>query len=149
VGIDTFGFFMHMGGPNTIPFTYVDNCADLIALAGLRAGVERQVFNAVDDDLPSSRRFLKLYKREVRRFRSVYVPHWLSYLLCRTWESYSYRSEGQLPLAFTVRRWHAEWKKTRYSNRKAKTMLGWAPLVSTREGMERYFENCRKERASA
>ena len=35
-GIDTFGVFLHLGGSNTIPFTYVDNCAEAIALAGLR-----------------------------------------------------------------------------------------------------------------
>src|SRR5271154_5503490 len=35
VGIDTFGLFLHLGGPNTIPLTYVENCADAIALAGV------------------------------------------------------------------------------------------------------------------
>ena len=35
VGIDTFGFFMHMGGGSRLPLTYVDNCADAIVLAGL------------------------------------------------------------------------------------------------------------------
>jgi nucleoside-diphosphate-sugar epimerase len=38
VGIDTFGVFLHLGGGNTIPFTYVDNCAEAIALAGLKQG---------------------------------------------------------------------------------------------------------------
>jgi len=27
VGINTFGIFMHLGGRNKIPFTYVNNCA--------------------------------------------------------------------------------------------------------------------------
>ena len=66
VGIDTFGFFLHMGGSNTIPFTYVENCADAIALAGLAKGVDGEVFNVVDDDLPSSRKFLRLYKKNVK-----------------------------------------------------------------------------------
>ena len=35
VGVGTFGFFLHLGGSNTIPFTYVDNCADAIVMAGL------------------------------------------------------------------------------------------------------------------
>ena len=77
VGIGTFGVFLHLGGSNPIPFTYVDNCADAIALAGLTRGVEGEVFNVVDDDLPSSRHFLRLYKQNVRRFRSLYVPHLL------------------------------------------------------------------------
>ncbi|HTA29518.1 MAG TPA: NAD-dependent epimerase/dehydratase family protein, partial [Candidatus Cybelea sp.] len=48
VGIDTFGFFLHLGGGNRVPLTYVDNCADAIVLAGLVEGVEGQIFNVVD-----------------------------------------------------------------------------------------------------
>ena len=43
VGIDTFGLFLHLGGPNTIPLTYVDNCAEAIARAGLAPGVDGEV----------------------------------------------------------------------------------------------------------
>src|SRR5438874_10881692 len=88
---------------NTIPLTYVDNCADAIVLAGLTPGVEGEVFNVVDDDLPSSRRFLRLYKQNVNKFSSIYVPHVCSYALCYLWERYSARSEGQMPPAFTRR----------------------------------------------
>ncbi len=35
VGIGTFGLFLHLGGGNRMPFTYIDNCADAIVLAGL------------------------------------------------------------------------------------------------------------------
>src|SRR6267143_795577 len=52
VGLSTFGPFLHLGGSNTIPFTYVDNCADAIILAGMVKGVDGEVFNVVDDDLP-------------------------------------------------------------------------------------------------
>jgi nucleoside-diphosphate-sugar epimerase len=144
VGIDTFGVFLHLGGSNTIPFTYVDNCADAIALAGLKPGVDREVFNVVDDDLPSSRQFLRMYKQNVRRFKSFYVPHFISYALCYTWERYSAWSEGQLPPAFNRRRWHSVWKKTCYSNDKLKSRLGWTPKVPTADGLERYFEACRR-----
>lgn len=144
IGIDTFGLFLHMGGSNTIPFTYVDNCADAIVLAGLIKGVDGEVFNVVDDDLPSSRQFLRSYKKNVRNFKSIYVPHVVSYVLCYFWEKYSQCSEGQLPPAFNRRRWHTYWKKTRYSNEKLKTRLGWTPKVSTAEGLRRYFESCRQ-----
>lgn len=146
VGIDTFGIFLHLGGSNTIPLTYVDNCADAIALAGLTPGIEGEVFNVVDDDLPTSRRFLRLYKKNVERFRSVYVPHVISYSLCFMWEWYSNWSEGQLPPAFNRRRWNAYWKKTNYSNKKLKT-IGWTQRVPTAEGFKRYFEACAKQHA--
>jgi len=145
VGIATFGIFLHLGGSNTIPVTYVDNCAEAIVLAGVKPGVDGEVFNVVDDDLPSSRRLLQLYKRNVRPFRSVYVPHALSYILCYLWEKYSRWSEGQLPPTFNRRSWYAYWKKTRYTNAKLKERLGWKPTVPPAEALRRYFESCREK----
>jgi nucleoside-diphosphate-sugar epimerase len=143
VGIGTFGFFLHLGGGNTIPFTYVDNCAEAIVLAGLVKGIDGEVFNIVDDELPSSRCFLRLYKENVKRFKSVYLPHVVSYLLCYLWEKYSQWSSGQLPPAFNRSRWYADWRKMRYSNEKLKLRLGWVPKVSTDEGLRRYFQSRR------
>jgi nucleoside-diphosphate-sugar epimerase len=140
VGIDTFGIFLHLGGSNRIPFTYVDNCADAIALAALKPAIDGEVFNVVDDDLPTSRQFLRQYKRHVRRFRSLYVPKVVSYMLCALWEKYSAWSRGQLPPAFNRSRWNAAWSRTRYSNAKLKKLLQWQPAVSTSEGLRRYFE---------
>ena len=149
VGIGTFGIFLHLGGSNRIPFTYVDNCAEAIVLAGLKQGVDGETFNVVDDDLPSSRQFLRLYKRNVKSFRSIYLPHPLSYALCYLWEKYSSWSEEQLPPAFNRRRWHAYWKGARYSNDKLKRQLGWSPKVRTEEGLRQFFESCRHRRAGA
>lgn len=144
IGIDTFGIFLHLGGSNTIPLTYVDNCADAIVLAGLTPGIEGEVFNIVDDELPSSRQFLSHYKQHVKNFRSFYVPHGFSYLLCRLWEWYSVWSHGQLPAVFSRRRWHAEIKRTIYSNAKLKSRLGWTPKVPTTEGLQRFFRGCQE-----
>jgi nucleoside-diphosphate-sugar epimerase len=144
VGIRAFGPFLHLGGSNKIPLTYVDNCAEAIVLAGLVKGVDGEAFNVVDDDLPSSRRFLRQYKKDVRRFKSVYVPHVASLGLCYLWEKYSQWSKGQLPPDFNRRRWYSEWKKTRYSNEKLKARLGWTPRVPTAEGLRLYFQSCCK-----
>lgn len=143
VGIGAFGLFLHFGGSNELPFTYVDNCAEAIVLAGLKKGVEGEVFNVVDDELPSSRRFLRLYKQRVIWFKSVYAPHFLSYAACYFWERYSAWSERQLPPAFNRRVWHAYWKKTRYGNRKLKSKLGWSPRVPMAEALARHFAACR------
>lgn len=142
VGLGTFGLFLHLGGSNPIPFTYIDNCADAIVLAGVKQGVDGEVFNIVDDDLPSSRTFLRLYKRHVRQFGSVYLPQPISYLMCSLWERVSTWSHGQLPPFLTRRAWHAYWKGARYSNEKLKVSLGWAPKVSTQDGLSRFFQSC-------
>lgn len=149
VGISTFGFFLHLGGSNPIPFTYVDNCAEAIVLAGLVKGVDGEIFNVVDDAPPSSRQFLRLYKKKVRRFPSLYVPNVASYCLSYLWEEYSKWSEGQLPPVFNRHRWHANWKKTRYTNEKLKTRLGWVQKVPTSEGLQRFFQGCAKSRRDA
>ena len=144
VGIDTFGIFLHLGGSNPIPLTYVENCADAIALAGVIQGVDGETFNVVDDELPSSRRFLRLYKKNVKPFKSLYLPHLASYSLCWLWERYSAWSEEQLPPVFNRSRWYANWKKTLYSNQKLKARVGWTPKVSTADGLELFFKSCRE-----
>jgi nucleoside-diphosphate-sugar epimerase len=143
VGIDSFGLFLHLGGFNKIPFTYVDNCADAIALSGLTKDIDGEIFNVVDDELPSSREFLRLYKHHVRQFPSLYLPHGISYLLCYLWERYSDWSDGQLLPVFNRRRWRNNWKKTGYTNQKLKQRLGWRPKMSMADALRVYFEACR------
>ena len=149
VGVDTFGVFMHLGGSNSIPFTYVDNCAEAILQAGLKEGIDGEIFNVVDDDLPSSRKFLRLYKRNVGRFKSIYIPHFVSYTFCYLWERYAAWSDNQLPPVFNRKHWHNYWKKTRYSNEKLKTRIGWTPQVPMAEALGRFFEGCRERRSNA
>jgi nucleoside-diphosphate-sugar epimerase len=143
IGIDTFGVFLHMGGSKPLPLTYVDNCAEAIVLAGLVEGVDGQVFNVVDDEQPTSGRFLRLFKRHVGSFLSIPVPYPMAYLLCAAWEDYAQRSKGQLPAKFNRRRCSAEWKSNRYSNQKLKNMLGWVPRVSLDQGSKLLFDSVR------
>jgi len=139
VGSDTFGVFLHLGLNNEMPFTYVDNCAEAIVLAGLKKGIEGEVFNVFDDELPTSREFLRLYKKQVLRFRSISIPYSSYYLLNYLWEKYSKWSEGQLPPAFNRKTCAAYYKGNTYSNQKAKGLLEWYPRVPMREGLQKYF----------
>jgi nucleoside-diphosphate-sugar epimerase len=134
VGIDTFGFFIHLGGSNRLPLTFVDNCAEAIVLAGLSPGIDGEVFNVVDDELLTSRQFLKAYKT-AKRFRSLRVPCSLAYAMCFLWETYSKWSKSQLPPVFNRRRCAAEWKGNRYSNQKLKERLGWKPRIPMKKAM--------------
>ena len=49
VGTGTFGVFLHIGGANRLPLSYVDNCADAVVVAGVTEGIVGHVFNVVDD----------------------------------------------------------------------------------------------------
>ncbi len=140
VGIGTFGIFLHLGGSNEIPFTYVDNCAEAVVLAGLIRGIDGEAFNVVDDERPTSRAFLKLYKNNVRSFRSLSLPYQAFYLFCYLWERYSKWSQRQLPPVFNRNMCSTYWKGNRYSNAKLKNVLGWEPRVNFQDAVERYFE---------
>ena len=139
VGINTFGFFIHIGGTRVLPLTFVDNCAEAIVLAGLKPGVEGGIFNVVDDELLTSRQFLRAYKKKVHPFFSVRVPYPLAYGVCLAWEKYSKWSEGQLPPVFNRRRCAAEWKGNRYSNQKLRQQLGWTPRVAMAQAMASFL----------
>lgn len=143
VGIDTFGPFFHLGGSNPLPLTYVQNCAEAIVLSGLVPGIEREVFNIVDDNLPTSRDFLQQYKKKVYPVRSICVPRLISFLFLIAWEYFARWSNGQIPPAFTKREWHAFWNMTFFSNRKIKNVLDWKPRKNTEEAIKEYFEYCR------
>ena len=144
VGIDTFGVFLHLGLNNRMPFTYVDNCAEAIVLAGLMKGIEGEVFNVIDDDSPRSRKFLRLYKQRVKGFTSIPVPYPVFYLFNYLWEMYSIRSGGQLPPAFNRKTCAAYFKGNTYSNEKAKKMLGWYPRVGMNECLEMFYAYARE-----
>jgi nucleoside-diphosphate-sugar epimerase len=139
VGIDPFGLYLNFGGSNPLPLTYVDNCADAIVLAGLVPRIEGEAFNVVDDDLPTCSRYLRLYKQNIKPLRSFFVPHFVSYLFCFAWEKLSGWSKGQLPPVYTRREWVATWKRTRYSNQKLKSRLGWIPGVPMQEALDWVF----------
>ncbi|HUC84522.1 MAG TPA: NAD(P)-dependent oxidoreductase [Candidatus Acidoferrales bacterium] len=145
VGIDTFGFFIHLGGGNQLPLTYVDNCAEAIVLAGLKPGVDGEIFNVVDDELVTSSEFLGAYRRKVNRFFSVRVPFFVAHGMCCLWEDFSKRRQGQLPPVFNRRRCAAEWKGNHYSNRKLHERLGWKPRVNLGSAMAAFlsqFDDC-------
>jgi len=139
VGINTFGFFIQVDGSYLLPLTFVDNCAEAIVLAGLKPGLEGEIFNVVDDELLTGRQFLKAYKKRAKMGHSVHVPYFLAYGMCFLWEKYSKSSRGQLPPAFNRRRCAADWKGNRYSNQKLHERLGWKPRVPMEQAMEAFL----------
>lgn len=145
VGNGAFGLFIQVGS-NLLPLTYVDNCAEAIVLAGLRPGVDGEVFNIVDDELPTSRQFLREYKKRLTRFRSIRIPYPVAYGLSLLWEKYSNYSKGQVPPAFNRRRCAADWKRNRYSNQKLRKRLGWKPRVNLEKAMASFLAQFEPER---
>jgi dihydroflavonol-4-reductase len=139
IGLALFGAFLHLGGKNLVPLTFVENCADAIALAGTAAGVVGEALHVVDDELPTSRALLARYRREVAPLRVVPLPYPALRALARANAWYSARTDAHLPPVFTPYKVDSLWRPQRYSNAKAKALLGWSPRVPMREALDRTF----------
>ncbi len=145
VGLKAMGVFFGLGGRVLLPLTYVDNCADAVATAALNAP-PGSAFSVVDDELPTCADYLRRYRREVQPMRHLPVPHWAFMLGARWLQKYHRASKGQLPAVFTPYVVRSMYRPLRYSNAALKS-IGWAPRVSTADGLQRAFAHLRDQAA--
>jgi nucleoside-diphosphate-sugar epimerase len=148
VGLNLFGVFLHLGGRNLIPLSYVDNCAEAIVAAGLDDSTDGEIYNVHDSDLITCAAYLKRYKRDVKQMRSIKIPYFVLKAMSGLIESYNRRSRGQLPAVFTPYKTATTWKGHRFDNSKLRS-IGWEQIVSTDEGLRRTFESLRDVDAKA
>jgi nucleoside-diphosphate-sugar epimerase len=137
VGIRAMGFFFALSGKGLLPLTYVDNCADAVAQAALKAPAG-SVFSVVDDNIPTCKAYLQAYCKEVEPMRCIPVPHWAFMLGARLLVWYHKRSKGQLPAVFTPYVIRSMYQPQRYSNAALKA-IGWTQRVGTQDGMRQAF----------
>jgi len=146
VGLQIGPVFFHLGGGNRLPLSYVVNCAEAIVLAAGHPDAAGQVYNVHDDDIPTASRYLREYKKHVKRIRSVRLPYFATRILARYLEGYHRRSEGQLPAIITRYKAAAMWGGNRFSNAKLHA-LGWRQIVSTPDAMAQTFDYLRNQPA--
>jgi len=149
IGLRLPGVFLHLGGRCPVPLTYVENCAEAVALAGTAPGAPGSALCIVDDDLPDSRALLRRYRREVEPLRAVTIPYPALCVLARANQWYSRRTEGHLPPVLTPYKVASLWRPQRFSNRVAKEVLGWTPRVPMAEALDRTFAALARARAPA
>ncbi len=137
LGLSLAGVTGRIGSSRQLPYTYVDNCAAAICLAGSAPDAAGETLNVLDDELPSVRGVLAAYKRHGRKVRSFWVPQGAIGPLSSLYEWYHNYSQGQLPGVVTRYRTDNFWKPLRFSNQKAKRLLAWAPHVPMTEALER------------
>lgn len=137
VGLQLPGLFLQCGGGNSLPLSYVDNCAEAIVMAAA-ADTDRgvDIYNVLDDDLPSCRKYLRMYRRRARNLRTIPVPYFAMMALSRLCRWYHNYSRGQLPAFLTPYKAASLWKGNRFDNRKLKS-IGWRQIISTEEGLTR------------
>lgn len=143
VGVRLPGVFLYLGGDNLLPLSYVDNCAEALAVAAERARFDADVYNVHDDDLITCGAFLERYRQEVEPLRVVKLPFAATMALSHAVSWYHRFSKGQLPALFTPYKTRTVWKGTGFSNAKLKS-LGWKQIVPTEEALRRTFEALRE-----
>ena len=116
-------------GPfSRIPLTHVENCADLFAVASADPRARGRTFNVVDGEGPRIWTFLGEYLRGTgeRGFR-VPVPYWLAYGVVRLAYDHLFDKNPKLPHVLVPCRFEGRLKPLRFSNRRAREVLGWTP----------------------
>ncbi len=144
VGLNLAGIFLSLGGSNVLPLSYVDNCAEAIAVAAESEAALGRAVNVHDDDLPTCGEYLAAYEKEARRLRKIRIPYAGMQALSVAVERYHAWSKGQLPAIFTRYKTATMWKGNRFDNTRLKA-LGWKQIVPTAEGMHRTFAHLRAE----
>ena len=146
VGVQVGGWMIRMGGGQPLPYTFVENCAEAVRLAGTASGAEGHAFNIVDDDPPTAAQLFRRHRSAVGTVRGIPVPAWLISPLSAACEWYHRRSAGQLPAVLTHYKSRAMWRPLRYSNAKAKAVLGWRPEVDFESGLSQTFASLKEVR---
>jgi nucleoside-diphosphate-sugar epimerase/peptidoglycan/xylan/chitin deacetylase (PgdA/CDA1 family) len=144
VGLTIGKWQFHFGGSNLLPLSYVDNCAEAVVVAGTHECAAAQVYNVHDDDLPTCRQYLRAYRKNVAKIRSISVPYWGVQLLSSLVAKYNRFSKGQLPAILTPYKAASQWGGNHFDNSKL-CSVGWKQLVPTTEGLRRSFSAFRGE----
>lgn len=118
---------------------HVDNCAGAIVAAVTSTEAAGNVINLVDDEQPTHAEFFARCRDLGLTSRTAVPVPWIAVdtvgralsLLDRT------RLGGtiRLPELLAHRRQQARWRPMRYTNQRAKTLLGWTPTLSVDDGI--------------
>jgi hypothetical protein len=63
------------------------------------------------------------------------IPYFVLRLIGKLNELYTLKTQGHLPLVFRPYLVNSMWKSRKYSNCKAKQVLGWTPRIRVQEGL--------------
>jgi len=126
-----------------LPLTYVENCADLFALAVDHPRAAGQTFNVVDGDEVSAWRYLGDHIRGSRLdWLRIPLPYPLARLLVTLAHRISkllFRGKGKLPSLLVPCRFEARFKPLDFDDGRIRRELGWRPPLSHAECLARSY----------
>jgi UDP-glucose 4-epimerase len=128
-------------GPLTrIPMTYVENCADVFALAAVDARARGQTLNVVDGPGERIWSYLSDHLRGIGQLGwRLPVPYWLAISLVRLAFATVFRRATKVPSILIPQRFESRFKPLRFENRKLRRTLGWTPPFDYGQSLERTY----------
>ena len=126
-----------------LPLTYVENCAECFVRVTERPESAGETFNVVDDVGTPTALFVNEHlRRSGAGGRTARVPYKLAEALVRAVAGSSERvfgRPGHLPSILVPTRFVARFKPLDYSNAKLREIVGWEPLYSLEEALDRTY----------
>jgi nucleoside-diphosphate-sugar epimerase len=130
-------------GDSTLPLSYVENCAEAVAACLSGPASERAILNVVDTELPTRRGWAEALARRHSPRPRVGDVSWKTLTRLAGFASWIDRRLlfGRAPLPDLLRpaSLHARCKPLRYTNERARAVLGWNPRHDLGAALERSF----------
>ena len=131
-------------GPSTyLALSHVDNCAHVFAEATENPKAIGDTFNVVDDDGQTIWQYLGDYLRGTgEKGYRIPIPYAVAITgvkLARWTSKRLFRGKGKLPSILVPCRFEARFKPLRFTNRKAREVLGWTPPLDQAERFRRTY----------
>jgi nucleoside-diphosphate-sugar epimerase len=138
LGLQVGKLHLVIGPRSRFPLTHVENCADLFALAAADPRAVGQTFNVVDREDQRIWGFLGSYLRgSGERGIRIPIPYRLAFALVRAAYATVFARGSKLPQILIPCRFESRLKPLRYTNRRAREVLGWHPPLDFRECLSR------------
>ncbi len=134
-------WWIRIGAWAQLPLTYVENCAEAIIKAAEERAANGNIFNIVDDDLPSQSTYAAFLRKHVSPRPHVLLVPWLLMRAAARSADFTNRffvkGSAKLPGVLVPARLHARMKPLRYHNKHLKAVIGWRPRYDWRQAVLR------------
>ena len=135
---------MVIGGGTILPLTYVENCAEAIVVCAEKDDAVGQIYNIVDDNLPTHRGYIKTLNKHREPKMKTRPMSWKLWRFISAFGLFVNKvflgRRAKVPSILRPAALHARCKPAKYTNAKLKE-LGWTQQVNLEEALKRSFED--------
>lgn len=129
-----------IGPLSRLPMTHVENCADLFARATEDPRARGETFNVVDGEGERIWTYLGAHRRGTGQGGlRIPVPYAAAFLAVRAAFATVFNRNPKLPQILIPCRFESRLKPLRYTNRRAREVLGWTPPLDFQGALARTY----------